>query len=196
MYTAYTIDTDERELISGLRHNSQKAFNCTYQIYAKKLYAYCLQYTKISEDAEEIVQDVFVKLWTNRNNIKQEDSLQALLFIMSKHRLINAYRSRINSPVYEDYVNYEEKLSVGNGYSSLEYEDFVHYLQKELNKLPSTQKKVIIMSKIQQLSNKEIADELSLSEQTVKNQLSLGLKVLRESLLKAFPLLWLLFFVK
>lgn len=185
----------EIKLISELKKGSLKAFDAIYDMYVKRLYVYCLQYTKSEEDAEEIVQDVFVRLWINRENIRQVETLRSLLFIMSKHHLINAYRTRINSPVYEDYVKYQDNISAEVQGHPLEYEEFVKQLKTALYKLPVTQRQVIEMSKLKQLTNKEIALELELSEQTVKNQLSLGLKKLREELKNLPILFWLLFSV-
>lgn len=184
-----TPDRLEQRLISELKKGSRKAFDSIYKMYSKRLYAYCLQYAKSAEDAEEIVQDVFVRLWTNRENIRQEETLRSLLFIMSKNYLINAYRSAVNSPVYEDYVNCMESVCVNDTHRQTEYDEFVGQLKTVLRKLPATQQQVITLSRIDQLSNKEIATELSLSEQTVKNQLSLGLKTLREELKKILILL-------
>jgi RNA polymerase sigma-70 factor (family 1) len=190
-----TNELNEKMLISELKKDSQEALDSIYKMYAKRLYAFCLQYTKSKENAEEIVEDVFVWIWVNRCEIHQEETLRSLLFIRAKHYLINAYRSRINSPVYEDYVNYQDELAADDIQQHLEYEDFVRQLRNALTKLPITQQQVIELSKIQQVSNKEIAVKLSLSEQTVKNQLSLGLKNLRKELNKVPFLFWLLFFV-
>ena len=79
--------------------------------------------------------------------------------------------------------------------SQLEYDDFVHHVKKILKDLPITQRSVVELSRIEQLNNKEIAEKLSLSEQTVKNQLSLGLKILREKLKEFLTLLWMLYFI-
>jgi RNA polymerase sigma-70 factor (family 1) len=185
----------EQRLIRELKEGSQKAFDNIYKMYAKRLYAFCMQYTKISEDAEEIVEDVFVKLWMNKENIRQEDTLRSLLFIMSKHTLINVYRNRVNTPTYENYLETEVELSVSDTLHHIEYEEFLKQLNHALQKLPTTQQKIIKLSKLQQLSNKEIAERLSLSEQTIKNQLSLGLKSLKEELNKVSILLWLLFLI-
>ena len=96
----------EHLLIAGLKKGSKEAFDEIYRLYAGRLLAYCVQYTKCREDAEEIVQDVFVALWNSRRDIRQEETLRSLLFTISKHRVINAYRSTLNSPVYEDYVDW------------------------------------------------------------------------------------------
>lgn len=183
----------EHYLIQDLKRGSHKAFDQIYQMYSKRLYAYSLQFTKSPEESEEIVQEVFVKLWSNRLKIKQDETLRSLLFIMAKHHLINAYRFKLNHPVYEDYVNCMDVLSTEAPHCKLEYDEFVSRFQKIMKTLPATQQKVIHLSRIKQLSNKEIAEELSLSEQTVKNQLSLGLKTLKEKVTKIILLLMLLF---
>ncbi len=185
----------EQTLIHEMMNGSQKAFDSIYKMYAKRLYAFCLQYTKIPEDAEEIVEDVFVKLWTNKDTIRQEETLRSLLFTMAKNKLINAYRSRLNSPSYENYVAYSSEMSEDSASDHLEYEEFLQQLNNALKKLPKTQQNVIKLSKFQQLSNKEIAERLSLSEQTVKNQMSLGLKLLREELKNASIAIYLLFLI-
>jgi len=185
---------NEHNLIRELKRGSQKAFNDIYNMYAKRLYAFCLQYAKMSEDAEEIVQDVFVQLWTKRENIRQEETLRSLLFIMAKHHLINAYKATLNSLVYEDYADYRDKLA-DDSYDHLEYEAFVGQLHKALGQLPPTQQKVIELSRLEGLSNSEVAERLSLSQQTVKNQLSLGLKQLRSILDKMLIFMPMLYFV-
>lgn len=185
----------ERKLIQALKESSIEAFDKIYQIYSKRLFAYSIQFTKSPEEAEEIVQDVFVRLWQNRENIQQNETLQALLFIIAKNYLINAYRSKVNHPIYEEYIYHLNELSVNNTHSNLEYEEFLKILYKEINKLPLTQQKIVTLSRLKQLSIKEIAIELSLSEQTIKNQLSLGLKVLKENLKKILLTIILLFFI-
>jgi len=190
-----TADWDEKLLIRDLKNGSRKAFDAIYDMYAKRLFAYCMQFTKTKEDSEEIVQEVFVQLWLRRESIRQTETLRSLLFIMSKNSLINAYRTRINSPAYEDYIAYQESLSVGDASANLEYDEFVSRLQEALSRLTATQRKAIELSRLHGFSNREIAIQLSLSEQTVKNQLSVGLKSLRQILNKNFILWWILMFI-
>ncbi|WP_029902540.1 RNA polymerase sigma factor [Prevotella sp. 10(H)] len=189
----YTDENNEASLIRSLKNGSHKAFDKLYQMYARRLYAYSLQFNKSAEESEEIVQDVFIKLWTNREKIVQEDTLRSLLFIMAKHQLINAFRSKLNDPVYEEFVNYKDALSSDNTEYQLEYQDFQKKFDAAMQSLSTTQQNVIRLSRIEQLSNKEISEQLSLSEQTVKNQLSAGLKILRQKLGSLFILYMLLF---
>ena len=178
----------EHILIAELKRGSKEAFDQIYKFYAGRLLAYCMRYTKSREDAEDIVQDVFVALWNSRETIRQEGSLHSLLFTISKHRVINAYRSTLNSPVYADYVDYQNEQSIEAASDRVEYEQYVKIVREAIHRLPSTQRRVITLSRFSQLSNKEIAERLSLSEQTVRNQLSVGLKALRELLGKLLVL--------
>lgn len=187
------IDISEQKLIQALKQGSHNAFDSIYQMYSKRLYAYSLQFTKSQEEAEDVVQDVFIKLWLNCMNIRQDETLSSLLFIMAKRRLINAYHSKLNSITFEEYIIYSDECSVNDSLYRMEYDEFVKQLHKAIKKLSATQQKVVFLSRIKQLSNKEIAEKLSLSEQTIKNQLSLGLKALRVILKKMLMLCMLLF---
>lgn len=189
----FIVENLESKLIKELKNGSYKAFDCIYNLYAKKLYAYCIKYIKIPEDTEEIVQDVFVQLWQKRESIQQEENIGALLFTISKYKLINAWRAKLNHPLYEDYVNYINHFSVNNTSHKIEYDDFMKKFRSSLSDLPETQMKVVTLSRLKLLTNKEIAETLQLSEQTVKNQLVLGLKTLKKKLSTYWGFLLLLF---
>lgn len=104
-------------------------------------------------------------------------------------------RKVINSPVYEDYMDYLDHHNSTTADSQLEYDDFVRQLNQMLAKLPKTQQEIIRLSKLEMLNNQEIAEKLNYSEQTVKNQLSMGLKQLRQLISNRTNLMWLLFLV-
>lgn len=122
-------------------------------------------------------------------------SSAAFIFKIAKNQIINRYKSRINSYVFEEYVNYynEEQCSVSDTSAIVEYDDFCKSLKKAMKNLSSTQREVIECVKLNQMSVKETAVKLRLKEQTVKNALSAGLKVLKEILKKSLVLI--LFFV-
>lgn len=175
------IPHSESELIALLKQGSQEAFKSLYDLYARRLYAFCMEYTKSREDTEEIVQDAFIWLWRNKENIRQEATIKSLLFLRVKHFLINAWRARVNTPIFEDYVDYINSLPADSR-DHLEYMDFRDTVMSIIDQLPKTQSKVVKMSRLEGFKNKEIAEKLRLSEQTVKNALSMGLKFLKERL--------------
>lgn len=166
------------------------AFDSLYQMYAHRLYAFCKTYTKQSDDAKDIVQEAFLHLWQVRESIRAEASLQSLLFTMVRNRALNYLAARVNSPVFEDYVDYANELAVdADGDRRMEYTEFMHKVDDEVEQLPASQRNIFRLSRFECLSNKEIAERLSLSEQTVKNQLTKALKQLRERLGSADRLL-------
>ena len=187
-------EIDESKLIEDLRHGSHAAFDAIYELYAKRLLAYCLQYTKLTADAEDIVQGMFVKLWMRRQDIKQKNSVKALLFTMSHNAVIDAYRHRLFSPMYEEYIDYKVS-SEGLTSEEIEYEEFVLRIENILKQMPETQQTAIRMSKFQGMHNAEIAKALNLSEQTVKNAVSTGMKILRKKLGLLTLFLVMLFFI-
>lgn len=188
---------EENLLISQLEKDSEAALAKLYELYAPRLYTLAMRYTKSRETTQELVQDVFVWLWDNRGRIRRKDSVQALLFIRMRHYLINAYRSTVNSPVYYDYLLCQEQTATDEASHLAEYDDFVQALERAMRQLPPTQQRVVRLSRMEQLTNKDIARRLSLTEQTVRNQLSLGLKRLRQLMgLLPLVLLEILFVVK
>ncbi len=165
-----------------MRRGSTHAFDELYRMYVRRLLGFCLQVSKSREDAEEIVQDTFVQLWRHREQIRQAESLKSFLFTTARNRVVNAYRSLASSAVYEDYVDHLDIMGGEEAGVRLSYQEFVHQLETVLSELPPRQSRVIRLSRLEDKSNKEIAQILSLSEQSVKNQLSLGLKSLRNKL--------------
>ena len=172
------ISTKEEALIRLLKQDSQWAFNHLYQLYAHRLLAFAMEYCHQHETAEEIVQDTFIWIWNHRHDIKQEKTLFNLIFIKTRHLLINAYRATVNSPRFEDYVEYSNRLGTEHVDLQLEYDEFVRIIEQGLKQLPPTQQRVIRLSRLEQKSIKEIAASLNMKEQSVRNQLSLGLKQL------------------
>ncbi|MGN0230252.1 MAG: RNA polymerase sigma factor [Muribaculaceae bacterium] len=172
---------NDKMLVDLMQNGSRDAFDRIYALYSKKLYLYCLQYVKSREDAEDIVQNVFMNLWVSRHTIQHGELLNVFIFRSAKNQIINRYKSNLNSAIYEHYTEYcnDMRLSVANTSAPLEYDDFCRRLEKAMAKLPDTQRKAVELVKLQNIPLKEAAEALSLKEQTVKNAVTAGLKVLR-----------------
>jgi RNA polymerase sigma-70 factor (ECF subfamily) len=189
------LSVKEKYLIKELKFGSVQAFEHIYNMYAAKLYSFCYSYTKSKETSEDIVQEVFIKLWNMREDIRQNETLKSLLFIMIKHRALNAMAMMINSPKFEDYLNFKDNIVDGGSHYDIEYNEFLSQVRSAMKNLPPTQRLVVELSRLQFLSNKEISVKLGLSEQTVKNNLSQGLKYLRTKLKLRFTLLLIVNYV-
>ena len=126
-----------------------------------------------------MVQEVFVALWNNRGNIRNRQTLAPLLLKSARNRVLNEIRRRVNSPVFEEYVCAREMSGSESAGAAVEYSDVERIVMEAIGSLPPTQRRVVVLSRFSNLSNKEIVERLGLSEKTVKNALSLGLKALR-----------------
>ena len=174
----------EQELIRKLKDGSSKAFEEVYQLYSKRLYGFCLRFTKSSDVSQDLVQEVFVRLWVHRARITHTDSLAPLLFTIARNQLIKNYNKVVRSPVYEQYVAYCNRLQDAGSDTQqrVEYEDFYALVRQAVAKLSPAQRQIVEYSKFNGMSNGQVAEVLGLSEQTVKNQLCSALKTLRKEL--------------
>ncbi len=183
---------DERDIIERLRKGRKEAFEAIYSIYGSRMLAYCLRLTGSNEDAEDVVQDVFLNLWRTREELKTVDTLRPYLFTSLRNRILNLWKSRLNSNLYNDYLKALQEHDSQRDFQNIEYREFERLVTEEIEKLPPTQRRVVRMSRLENLDVPEIAATLGLSIQTIKNALSSGLKTLRQSLGNTSRLLVLL----
>lgn len=177
--TAMSTQFHESTLIKGLIDGDRRSFDRIYDLYASRLFAFSLEYCKSKADAEDVVQDVFIKLWLNRARIKNTDSVKSLLFAMSRNALIDSWKSRIAM----EYGSYTEANAVGSeDVSEQEYFELETLVNGYIDRLTPTQRDVVRMSRFEHKGHREIAEHLDLSVQTVKNALSQGLRILRQNL--------------
>lgn len=172
----------DNELVEKLRKGEVEAFDQVYQKYAGKLYAFSLKYLKSKEEAEELVQSVFLKVWENQKNLKKETSFKSYLFTIAYNEICNLFRRR---KYQQKFIN---KAISGNIESSGETEEQLDYqfvkeqVDQIIAKLPERQKAIFVKSRQEGKSTKEIADEMSLSPGTVDNYISEALKFIRSNL--------------
>ena len=94
--------------IEKLKRGSYEAFDTLYDMYADSLYGFALLHTKSSVQAEDIVQDTFLKLWNMRASLSVEGSFKSMLFTIAKNHVIDVFRQQINRPDFEDYIRFCE----------------------------------------------------------------------------------------
>lgn len=185
-----------KSYIKELRGGSHKAFNAIYDMYADKLYSFALAHTKSQETAGDIVQETFLRLWTVRESLSVDGSLQSFLFTIANHRLIDLFRKQINKTEMELYIGYREEAGQEENTEAetkLLYDDFVKTLKLCKKLLTGRQLEIYELSREKGKTIEEISEALNLSEQTVKNQLTTALKKIKGGLLKTNILYLLLF---
>jgi len=178
---AYTHLTDD-ELVILLKQGDEQAFAQIYKRYAEKLAGFAGSKLYSLDDARDILHDIFVKLWEGREQLHITSNLQSYLFAVVRHRVVDKIRRNVTR---EEYALATQSLAVfysEDAGKQLEAKELRQTIDHSLDQLSPRIKEIYLMSREEGLSNREIAEKLSLSEQTVKNQLSAALKHLRQTL--------------
>ena len=173
---------EEKDYIVELKKGSFAAFDLIFSTYKERLYAFAVGYLKVADDAQELVQEVFVKVWENREMLDESRSFNSYLFTISKNTILNYFRKRANEQSYIDYIKQNTYLTYNKAEEELEYEELLKNANNVIEQLSHRQKEIYRLSREKGLSNEEIARKLHISKKTVENQVSLAMKFLREQL--------------
>ncbi len=170
---------DESILVAQLKRGNQLAFTAIYKKYVQQAFTLSFKYLCNKDLAEDAVQNLFMKLWMKRDELRTDVPINRFLFTMLKHDLLNILRdSKSDIFVLDDCL---EILSFIDGEDGDEIEQGQLELARQMvNKLSPQRKKIFLMKITGKYSNQEIADSLSLSVNTIKFQYSQTLKQLKE----------------
>jgi RNA polymerase sigma-70 factor (family 1) len=164
----------EDELLMSVAMGSEVAFRTLYLKYHHKLGAFIFRLTDSHETSEEIVQDVFLRIWQNRERLQSIKCFKAYLFAMSKNHALNCLKKAVADRAkflkLESY--YKEQYSAGEP-AEQEFNQYA-LLDEAIEKLPEQQKKAYILSRHKRLTYEQIAKEMNLSPETVKKYLKIA----------------------
>jgi len=179
-------------LIQELKNGNDKAFNFLMETYYKNLCGYAYTLTNDKAFSEDIVQNVFVSIWTNKNNLKPVFSIKSYLFRSVYNEFIDQYRK--NKPVINLEKKYLEALDIVVEKSDGEINELIDLVNKEINKLPSKCKQIFLLNKKEGLTHIEIAEYLNISIKTIEGHMTRAFKILSEKLGKEFNSIFFLLF--
>lgn len=184
------------ELTEKLKNGSYKAFEQLYNEYFDLLYGYVFGMIRSHNQAKEIVQDTFIKVWLHRSKIDPELSFKAWLFKIAKNQLLNDIKKKYSDPMFEDYILHcEDNNLIAQPDQEFDLELFRIALIKAKHKLSPRQVQVFEMCKEEGLSATEVAQKLNITEASVYNYLSQSLSTLRNEM-KELSFLFFLFFIQ
>jgi RNA polymerase sigma-70 factor (ECF subfamily) len=169
--------------IIGLQNSSYKDFRVLYDTYAGNLHGFVFGLVKSESLTKDIVQETFIKVWINRKNIDAQQSFKSYLFKISQNLIIDNFRKQMSNPFFESYLNYNEKLSVENDIEQkIDFDLFAERLEIAKHKLTPRQREIFELNKEQGISVLEIAQRLNINEQTIYNQLSTAMRLLKKEI--------------
>ena len=170
--------------VTALKEDDAKAFDKLFGYYSKRLYYFVLGYLKSKPDAEEIVQDVFYKIWENRKTLKPELSFKAYIFKITYRKIIELFQKVAQEQMYRHEIVSTSLDFDNNLEERIDYHSLLELVEKIVNDLPPRQKEIFIKRKREDISVKEIAVLLGITPKTVENHLTEALKAIKSGLLK------------
>jgi RNA polymerase sigma-70 factor (family 1) len=186
----------EKLLLQKLKEGDAASFDELYQSYHQKVYSFSYSYLRNTEDAEGVLQELFLTLWNKREEAGEIRNLNAWLFTVSFNLIRKIFRNQaIGRQKMEDYAltaMFEDTSTL----SSLEFDDLMEVAESHIDRLPGRQKTILLMRMKDGLNSKEISQELGIKQRTVENHISSARtalrKVFKEENLISLLFLWML----
>ena len=171
---------NDQELVKLLQRGNAEAFDSLFEVYSSKLFGFAFKYFRNETDAEELVQDVFVKVWENRQTLKSEHSFKSYLFTIALNQIRKYFNKKAASLRYLESLQSDtfssEQANTDN------FEAALQKLNLIIDQMPARRREIFIKSKLEGKSSKEVATELNISPGTVDNQVSEALKFIRNQM--------------
>lgn len=170
----------DKALLAAIRNDDYAAYNKLFVRYYKRLCCYVYRMLEDREDTEDVVQDLFLVLWSSRKKIETGENVSAYLYRMARNQALNHIRTQTNlktatlEGLNEQIPYYEE--------NALETEEFRITLYGCINQLPDRCREILLLHRVKGMKQKEIADSLSISVKTIKNQIWASLQRLKRCL--------------
>ncbi len=184
------------ELISLLSKGDINAFDAIYERYCHRLFGFVIRYLKCREDAEEIVQEVFLKIWESRQKIYSNSSFESFIFTIAYNSTITLLRKRITEQKCLDNFRLRKQINASpnliDEINLRELDEKVHTL---LNRLTPRQQEIFRLSRDEGLNHAEIAKKLNISTNTVKNHLVAALAFLKSEFNNELNIILLFFYL-
>ncbi|MCF6365491.1 MAG: RNA polymerase sigma-70 factor [Bacteroidales bacterium] len=168
----------DKEIFIKIKKGDEQAFDTLFRKYYAQLANFALMFTKNENNADEIVQTFFVKLWQQRKKLKIKSSVKSYLYTSVRNTALNFIKKEKTRNIYE------EKYEVDNTEKKEEINKDINKIYNEaVEKLPERTKQVFILSKNEGLTYNEIAEYLQITAKTVENNMGIAFKKLREVLM-------------
>lgn len=178
---------DEILLLKLIKQGDELAFKHLFYEYVDSLERFIMYYIHDKEKAQEFVLDIFTYLWEHRETFEIRLTLKAYLFQSAKNKAFTYIRDKKESYYLEDLSSLD--LEAGEDFE-LEVQELHRLIQEAVTFLPDRCKDIFKKSREEQLTNREIAQQLNISEKTVEKQITIALKRIKAFLGDSYSYLW------
>jgi RNA polymerase sigma-70 factor (ECF subfamily) len=185
---AINSNLDENKLLFELSQGNEIAFTTLYNRYKNVVYSSALKITKSKTLSEEVVQDVFMKIWLRKEELQDITDFESYLFISGRNQIFNMIKKIAREDTFKNDLKHTDS-SFNATDSFLKDEQYNVLLSQILLKLPPQQQKIYQMAKVEGLSHQKIAEILDISPLTVKKHMAQALKLIRVQLARHINLI-------
>jgi RNA polymerase sigma-70 factor (ECF subfamily) len=173
-------------LLHNLKNGDLKAFDQLYAHFHMKVFQLAMRFLPYKEDAEEIVQNVFIAIWNNREDIDERRNVDAYILTIARHNIYNALRKAVYRQGYFDYLHHHTDDHSYVTEEVVMYNELDHLMHKFLNDLPPKRREIFRLFREEGLSYKEISQRLSITASTVNSQLTKAIDYIRKNIRLAY----------
>lgn len=175
-------DKQNKQLIKKLKEGDRAAFDALFYAFEPTLYAYAIKLTCDAENAKEVVQEVFLKVWERKKFIDPQYSFDSFLYTIAKNLVYNKARHRAYSFAYKEYVTLYGSQTENVTENTVHFNELAILIQAVCQQLPPVRREVFMLSRIEGLSHNKIAEKLNTSTSNVKNHIYKALRFLKEQI--------------
>ncbi|MDO6432319.1 RNA polymerase sigma-70 factor [Flavitalea sp. BT771] len=187
-----SMEWTDAAIIQLLKDRDETGFERVFKHYFKSLYRYALTILQDHDQAEDIVQNVFYKLWDKIGSLHFSDSLAAYLYRAVHNESLNHLKHKKVRRTYQTYITQSTKDQAESAHRKVTFSELERRLQTAINELPEQCRTIFQMSRFEELRYLDIAAQLGISVKTVENQMGKALKQLRIKLVDYLPLIMLI----
>jgi len=177
-----TEERNEHNLIQLLQSGDVAAFDSLFEVYSPKLFGFAMKYFKNETDSEELVQEVFIKVWENRFKLKTDLSFKSYLFTIALNQIRKYFNKKASSLRYLESLQNDPDFTDNQAILDEDYELAYQHINLIIEQMPPRRREIFTKSKLEGKSSKVIAAELNISAGTVDNQVSEALRFIRSRL--------------
>ncbi len=186
-------DFPESDLLQALRNGDRAAFTRIYDRFWQKLYSVAYNYTRRRETAQEVVQEVFVRVWLKRETLEIRESLEKYLYAAVKFQIYNAFDKQRSASRYAEFALHHLPVVEETTEQQLTFDETLALLEQQVAAFPETTRRVFVLSRFEGWPVARIAENLRISPKAVEYHITKALRVMRSKLAETVALLVYLF---
>lgn len=171
----------DKEIIKAFSINEDAAFTMLFDTYNRKIFHFILKYVHSSALAEDLSQEVFLKIWENRSGLIQVNSIKAYLFTIARNHTLNSLKKAFQSDVALSEVISSFAVDRNSTEEDIHDKEYLQFLNNVLESLPERSRQIFKLCREEKKSYEEVAQAMSISKNAVKNHMVLSMRILKAS---------------